>query len=709
MSNKTKENGVVYTPNYIVKLILDQSEYEGNKILGKHVIDNSCGDGAFLIEIVTRYIQEFNIVNQRNIFAQDKLKAELETYIHGIELDEVEVIKCKDNLDQLVKKFGIENVNWDINQGDTLKVTRYSNKMDYVLGNPPYVRVHNLKENFDNVKERKFTKGGMTDLFILFYELGLDMLNENGILGYITPSSIFNSLAGRDFRKYVIENKLLTSVIDFKHFQVFPKFTTYTCILTLDKKNSRNIVEYNMFDEIKSEKVFIEFLKYEDFNLNDSWYFGQYKDLLELKNILNVDIKNKNIEVKNGFATLSDKIFIREEFEFESKYIYPITKASSKKEYKVIYPYDEEGKPVDFDLFEEELKEYFNTFADNLKNRSLDKGSPWYVFGRSQGVKDFWKKKISINSLLRTKKDIKIKMLNPGEGIYSGLYIVGDFDFDLIKKILLNDDFVNYISMLGKYKSGGYYTFSSADLKKYLVYKIEGRKREVKFLEAIKRSFLVSLETSPRSNEKLKVLHGFIAEDLQKRLGNNYVVKSLGFQDGKEAKILGRYMTKNVDITIKKDGKAVAGIAVKFVMSNYSQNSNNYFENMLGETANIRANKIPYFQIFIVPEVLPYYKQNGEILKWERITENNVDKYVKMSNDQIDAFYHTPNKTLFTIVDLGEFIGTEPKTFEEYKEYFSKNNFSIKYSDIKIKFNDQTIYNDYELFIEKVFHSILAL
>ena len=172
------------------------------------------------------------------------------------------------------------------------------------------------------------------------------------------------------------------------------------------------------------------------------------------------------MKLKNGFATLADKIFIQEEFEFDSKYIYPITKASTKKEYKVIYPYNEEGKPVDFDLFEEELKEYFNIFAYNLKNRSLDKGSPWYVFGRSQGVKDFWKNKISINSLLRTKKDIKIKMLNPGEGIYSGLYIVGDFDFELIKKILLNDDFVNYISMLGKYKSGGYYTFSSADLKK---------------------------------------------------------------------------------------------------------------------------------------------------------------------------------------------------------------------------------------------------
>lgn len=35
-----------------------------------------------------------------------------------------------------------------------------------------------------------------------------------------------------------------------------------------------------------------------------------------------------------------------------------------------------------------------------------------------------------------------------------------------------------------------------------------------------------------------------------------------------------------VDITINYKGKAIAGYAVKFAMRNYSQNSNNYFENM---------------------------------------------------------------------------------------------------------------------------------
>lgn len=229
------------------------------------------------------------------------------------------------------------------------------------------------------------------------------------------------------------------------------------------------------------------------------------------------------------------------------------------------------------------------------------------------------------------------------------------------------------------------------------------------FLEATKKSFITSLETGPRSNEKLKVLHGFIAEDLQNRLGKEYIVKSLGFKDGKEEKITGRYMDKNVDITVIKNKKKIAGVAVKFVMSNYSQNSNNYFENMLGETANIRSHNTPYFQIFILPEKLPYYKQDRTISKWETITSNNVDKYIKISEDNVDAFYHTPNKTLFCLLKIGDFAKKTPKTADEYKQYFFNNDFEIKYSSTQLNFKSQTIYNDYELFMQKIYHAIKAI
>ena len=42
----------------------------------------------------------------------------------------------------------------------------------------------------------------------------------------------------------------------------------------------------------------------------------------------------------------------------------------------------------------------------------------------------------------------------------------------MAKNALMSDDFVAYISLLGKYKSGGYYTFSSKDVKAYLDYKL---------------------------------------------------------------------------------------------------------------------------------------------------------------------------------------------------------------------------------------------
>ena len=173
------------------------------------------------------------------------------------------------------------------------------------------------------------------------------------------------------------------------------------------------------------------------------------------------------------------------------------------------------------------------------------------------------------------------------------------------------------------------------------------------FLEVLKKSFLVYLKTGARSNEKLKVLHGAISADINNRLNDRkYVVSSLGYGIGKEKTIDGRYINKAVDITISESGKAIAGIAVKFVMSNYSQNSNNYFENMLGETANIRAAQIPYFQIFIIPDRLPYFDKKRNITKWETITEHNLEKYIKLSNDNVDSFMHTPNKTLVFIIHL---------------------------------------------------------
>lgn len=235
------------------------------------------------------------------------------------------------------------------------------------------------------------------------------------------------------------------------------------------------------------------------------------------------------------------------------------------------------------------------------------------------------------------------------------------------------------------------------------------------FLGKILESFksFIGIGTS-RSTAKLKPLHGAIAKDIAERLGCDYDVKSQGYGDDKEAKIEGRYVDKRVDITIKEreTNKSVAGIAVKFVMQNYSQNSNNYFENMLGETANIRTNNCPYFQIFIILDKLPYYKNSGELTRWEEFTDHNIIKYCELSKDDIDCSYHTPNKTLIYVVHI---IPEAPENYivtkSEYMNYYTTNSPTLQLTEHKypdIKSDGTVILNDYEKFINKVYHTIMA-
>lgn len=244
----------------------------------------------------------------------------------------------------------------------------------------------------------------------------------------------------------------------------------------------------------------------------------------------------------------------------------------------------------------------------------------------------------------------------------------------------------------------------------------------IEFINSIANLYTEYLKTHRRSSAKLLPFHGKIAEDLQKKLGNGYIVNSLGFKDGRESNISGRYMDKKVDISVlkkEKDEKVeLGGIAIKSIMTNYSQNSNNYFESMLGETANLRSSNKLYFHIVVLPEKLPYFGEKkinnvavkDIVTKIEHITNHNLDKYIKLSNDNISEYLHSPNKTLLYIIkttntDLSQSINMKR---EEWIE-FMKNNLSIQKSSQQFNFGNTIIYNDYEKFINKVAYAFLSV
>lgn len=237
------------------------------------------------------------------------------------------------------------------------------------------------------------------------------------------------------------------------------------------------------------------------------------------------------------------------------------------------------------------------------------------------------------------------------------------------------------------------------------------------FLNTIQTSFKEFINSgTSRSTAKLKPLHGTIAADIAERLGDSYKVWSQGYEEGKEREIEGRYINKMVDITIEdlRAQRPVAGIAVKFVMQNYSQNSNNYFENMLGETANIRSAKYPYFQVFIILDKLPHYKNSGKLALWEEFNDHNMHKYCELSKDNTDMFFHTPNKTLIYVVHLEPEAPDKLETKSDYINFYKENTDSIRIVASTHKYNEYKtggtiILNDYRTFMEKVYHTVKSL
>jgi adenine-specific DNA-methyltransferase len=474
-NNKSKMIGQVFTPQFIVDEMLDYCHYEGDSILGKHVIDNSCGDGAFLKAVVKRYCDESTRAGR----SADQLKNDLQLYIHGIDTDTDAYHNCIANLSEIAARYGVFDVRWDLYNQSSLAMHKFDGMMDFVIGNPPYVRVHNLDESYDEVKQYKFANGGMTDLYLAFFELGFNMLSPSGILCYITPSSWLNSVAAENMRKYIIQKKNLVSLTDLGHFQAFENATTYTLISLFSNNRSDNHFDYYVFDGETHHRKFIDNLSLDDSYIDTYFYLSDTPHLKTLKEI-KTKVSKRYVEVKNGFATLADKVFIGKDIP-DSRFTIRVLKASTGKWYKCLYPYDEKGKliPREKIFSDPVVANHFESHKD-----ALLKGKPeyptYYEFGRTQALLDVWRNKIAINTIIRTEKDLKIEAVKAGEGLYSGLYILvnkeEDIPFDEIRNILVTSDFANYIRLLKKYKSGGYYTYNTKDVQQYLNYCLTYRK-----------------------------------------------------------------------------------------------------------------------------------------------------------------------------------------------------------------------------------------
>jgi len=221
-----------------------------------------------------------------------------------------------------------------------------------------------------------------------------------------------------------------------------------------------------------------------------------------------------------------------------------------------------------------------------------------------------------------------------------------------------------------------------------------------KFIQSLKDGYTNYLLVHARSSQKIVPMHRCIAEILKLKLGSEFTIKSMGVGDNKEYIFEGKYYMKDLDITILKNGKPISALGFKFVTSNYKQNSNNYFENMLGETANLKRNDLLYAQILILKQKMPYFSTDkNQYTKIEKINEENLKKYFKLNNDNAENLYHKPDIMFIAFVNTGD-----EERFERAirnQEIITKTTFNrnellplvnvniIETSDLDEKFSDE--------------------
>lgn len=504
-----KVNGSYYTPTNIVAYIVKNTIDD----LGT-ICDPACGSGAFLVESSIFLNRKFNLSYEK-IF---------KNFLFGVDILSTSVKRTKIILSLLAILNG-EDKDFDFNlyEGDSLifdwRKNSHFKGFDYVIGNPPYVRTKNLRaEVRENIRRWGTASFGNVDLYIPFFEIAIEITNEKGKIGFITPNTYLTSFNARLVRKILSSNYYLKRIVDFNGWQIFEGATTYTCITILDK-NKLESFEFSLIDSQEKLRNLdtIIFNKIKTCSLSEEeWRLLLKEDAEKIFKIENIGSPLFKYVDKfvTGLATLNNDLFLvqdngddgkflRKEYkgkfflierEITKKIIKPnriknkVALANNKE--RIIYPYTCEGKERAKILSELYLKksfpktyEYLCAIRDDLALR--DKGGKkyetWYAYGRTQGLNNFGEK---IILPMMDNKPSFIIVKEKDTLIYCGYAIFpkNKKDFPILEKVLNSDVMWFYLKKTSKNYSGGFKSFAKNYVKNFSIPDFSNQER-VKLLE----------------------------------------------------------------------------------------------------------------------------------------------------------------------------------------------------------------------------------
>ena len=210
---------------------------------------------------------------------------------------------------------------------------------DAVIGNPPYIRIQTLQEWLPEAVEyykMRYTtaSAGNYDIYVVFAEKGLSLLNPVGKLGYILPHKFFTAHYGLPLREIVANGKHLAHVVNFGDQQVFETATTYTCLMFLDN-SSINQCRYAKVDNLQSWRSTgdaSEILLPADKITSAEWSFSVGEQARIMEKLRTVPHTLGEIaELFVGLQTDADDIFILNEIRREGTRVLCQSKATGEQ------------------------------------------------------------------------------------------------------------------------------------------------------------------------------------------------------------------------------------------------------------------------------------------------------------------------------------------------------------------------------------------
>ncbi|MYV53731.1 Eco57I restriction-modification methylase domain-containing protein [Streptomyces sp. SID3212] len=200
------EHGEVFTRRWVVDLILDLVGYTSDKVLcDLKLVEPACGSGAFLGAVASRISASCRKYNRPIGDARGAVRALdlLERNVHRSR-EVVEKHLVDDGWDPAEAQSVAES--W-IERGDYLLQPEAIQHADYVVGNPPYIRLEDVPADRMAVyRHACTTMGGRADIYVGFFEVALRSLRPGGHLGFICADRWMRNQYGRRLRRLVTKS-----------------------------------------------------------------------------------------------------------------------------------------------------------------------------------------------------------------------------------------------------------------------------------------------------------------------------------------------------------------------------------------------------------------------------------------------------------------------------------------------------------------------